>query len=59
MKLKDLLERQLDDAHETIQKERELRLSLKKELSTHVNKVIQIDIIQQSSNAVNTVPYRL
>ncbi|XP_076806440.1 protein bicaudal D homolog 2-like [Clavelina lepadiformis] len=37
LKLKDLLERQLDDAHETIAKERELKLSLKRELSQYVN----------------------
>uniref|UniRef100_F6U262 Protein bicaudal D homolog 2-like n=1 Tax=Ciona intestinalis TaxID=7719 RepID=F6U262_CIOIN len=37
LKLKDLLEHQLDDAHETIAKERELKLSLKRELSQHMN----------------------
>nr|CAB3225445.1 protein bicaudal D homolog 2-like [Phallusia mammillata] len=37
LKLKDILEHQLDEAHETIAKERELKLSMKRELSQFIN----------------------
>ena len=37
IKLKELLELQLDDAHEAISKERELKLSVKRELAQYIN----------------------
>jgi len=37
LRLKDMLERQVDDAHETVQKEREIKLGLKRELAQYDN----------------------
>ena len=37
LKLKELLEVQLDDAHETIAKEIEVKLSVKRELAQYIN----------------------
>ena len=37
LRLKELLEVQLDDAHETIAKEREIKLSVKRELAQYIN----------------------
>merc|ERR1719322_1976131 len=37
IKLKEMLERQLEDAHQTIKKEREIKIGLKRELSRYEN----------------------